>query len=178
MITHSPSGGPVTGNTRRGERRRHAQTCGCGQEDVHRAQFPGLEGRVRDVRAFVETSLLPRQDGHAPFDDDLVDTALLLVSELASNAVRHTRSGEPGGMLMVEVRRHAHEVTVEVCDQGPREGQPPSRPVVRSLSLETEYGRGMALVDALATHWDVRRHGPGLAVWFTLTASDASPRRA
>src|SRR5579862_5861841 len=56
--------------------------------------FPGQPPQVSQARSWV-ASLLP---GCAPLDD-----LLLFASELASNAITHTRSGRPGGRFTVEV---------------------------------------------------------------------------
>jgi two-component sensor histidine kinase len=73
-----------------------------------------------------------------PVADDLI----LIASELCTNAVLHTRSGLPGGMLTVraEVCPGAF-VLLEVEDQG--------GPWVEKESDE-EHGRGLAMVAALA----------------------------
>ncbi|MFG2797651.1 ATP-binding protein [Streptomyces pseudovenezuelae] len=91
---------------------------------------------------------------------DLVDTAELLVSELATNALLHsasrftlTLSAAPG-VLRCEVADSGH-LTPQVLDAG-----------------FAERGRGMFLVEALALRWgwhqDGTCEGSGKTVWFEL----------
>lgn len=132
--------------------------------------FPGLSEHVRRARRFV---------GDVLEDSPVADDAGLLTSELATNAVLHSRSGELGGTFNVTVELHEHSVRVEVTDQGPPTSSlstPP--PVVRGLRglpqrhpRSTPYednGRGLFIVETLATRWGTS-HAPGLhIVWFEL----------
>ena len=89
--------------------------------------------------------------------DELTDTAALLVSEVATNALVHG-SGD--------VRVVAHATTellrVEVQDDEPR------LPRQRSAKDLDEGGRGLALLDALATAWGTDGRSDGKTVWFEL----------
>lgn len=80
----------------------------------------------------------------------------MLVSELFTNAVRHTASKKVGCELwMIGVR-----LRVEVTDQGgARRPFPPHPSGV--LDMNGEYGRGLLLVGALAEEWGIRAEGPG-----------------
>ena len=71
--------------------------------------FAGDAGQVRAARRFLAGVL----DGYPAADD-----ALLCVSELATNAVLHSRSGRPGGCFTVRAARRAGSVRVEVTDEG------------------------------------------------------------
>ncbi|WP_210585560.1 ATP-binding protein [Streptomyces sp. GESEQ-35] len=88
--------------------------------------------------------------------DDVADTAELLVSELATNAVLHSES------RFTLTLTAAHGVLrCEVADAG--HGQP------RVLDAGTsESGRGMFLVDALALRWGCLDDRAGTTVWFEL----------
>jgi anti-sigma regulatory factor (Ser/Thr protein kinase) len=87
-----------------------------------------------------------------------METAQLLVSELATNALVH---GSGCAALAAELR--AQCLHVEVLDSGP---------TVDWVSLEVEasrsHGRGLAIVDALASSWGVEPRFVGKAVWFDL----------
>lgn len=89
------------------------------------------------------------------------DTAELLTSELATNAVRHG-CGRLGLRVLVRPGR----LRVELHDGGE------ALPVLRDERLpdeEAEGGRGLWLVDALATRWGTEaRAGGGKDVWFEL----------
>ncbi len=89
--------------------------------------------------------------------DDVVADARLLVSELASNVVRHGRRGR------VRVRAAVTDrggVRVEVANE--RGG---FLPRARSRTEEQVSGWGLEIVDRLATRWGVDRGTPTV-VWF------------
>lgn len=108
-----------------------------------RRSFPGLTRMAGEARGFTRWLL----GGHPRLDD-----ALVAVSELFANAARHTRSGLPGGLVVVEVRRCVQGVTVTVTDQGG-----PEEPVVRTFDESSgclrEGGRGLLTVAAYASRW-------------------------
>lgn len=70
--------------------------------------YPGTADQARLVRRFV---------GFLLDESPLVDDAVLAAAELAVNAIRHMRSGLPGGVFTVEVRRWSGDVAVAVTDQ-------------------------------------------------------------
>jgi anti-sigma regulatory factor (Ser/Thr protein kinase) len=85
------------------------------------------------------------------------DDALLLTSELVTNAVLHGRSG-----VEVRLSTTARRVRIEVADENSRRPQPvPEDP-------DALDGRGLALVDAVALRWGVEARPIGKAVWFEL----------
>lgn len=85
----------------------------------------------------------------------LVESAILLVDELVANAVLHARSP-----VEVRARLDAARLHVEVADGSP---QPPR------LREPDVGGRGLRIVDALASAWGVTpAEGDGKAVWFEL----------
>jgi DNA-binding NarL/FixJ family response regulator len=85
----------------------------------------------------------------------LVETIQLLVSELVTNVIVHT-SGAPDVRVGL-LRDHVH---VEVLDASPK----PAR--VGRPSATATSGRGLALVEALATAWGSVDIGRGKVVWF------------
>jgi anti-sigma regulatory factor (Ser/Thr protein kinase) len=89
-----------------------------------------------------------------------VDTAVLLVSELVTNSVRHAR-----GPCALQVS--FDDDTVEFCV----EDGDPTVPVARIAQGLDESGRGFLLVGALADRWGVRAMPDGKATWFTLSRS-------
>lgn len=84
--------------------------------------------------------------------------AVLLVSELVSNALRY--GAQP--MRMV-ARRSEHGVRVEVHDG--RGGEPPR---LRRVQPDSATGRGMMIVDALAARWGWSEFAGDKQVWFEL----------
>lgn len=95
--------------------------------------------------------------------------AVLCVSELASNAVQHTRSGQ-GGRFQVLIWRGRDSACVAVIDAGARQAPQPRVPGAAELA---ESGHGLRVVADLAAAWghqDLAAVGlPGRAVWFQLT---------
>jgi len=87
----------------------------------------------------------------------LIDEALLLVTELVTNAIVHA-----GTEIQLDVETDAHTLRVEVIDRTPGliSPQPPSE--------TREGGRGLLLLDALADEWGTRHFGWGKSVWFVL----------
>jgi serine/threonine-protein kinase RsbW len=76
----------------------------------------------------------------------------LVVTELVTNAIRHTRSGWPGGTVMVAVAGGWDGVTVHVHDLGAVGGQVPRPRSARGDGL-AESGRGLPIVAAVGQQW-------------------------
>lgn len=89
-----------------------------------------------------------------------------LVSELFTNAVRHTRSGLPGGKVAVTLHRLRGRVQVRVTDQGARGDG--GTPHVRERDLDREGGFGLRLVAMQADRWGTLSEGGRTTVWFEL----------
>lgn len=103
--------------------------------------FPGTAEQAAAARRFIAGLL----DG-SPFCDD----AVLILCELFTNAVLHTASGKPGGLVIVQVSRWRAGVRIAVTDQGSH-----SQPTISypgSHSGAGESGNGLFIADALATH--------------------------
>ncbi|CAN5216301.1 hypothetical protein BH24ACT1_BH24ACT1_11530 [soil metagenome] len=88
---------------------------------------------------------------------DVVDSAVLLVSELATNVTLHARTD-----LQVTLRFEDNTLWGEVKDWNSRLPQPCMTPDGATT------GRGLLLVDAVATRWGIERDDDGKAVWFSL----------
>ncbi|MFT9821180.1 ATP-binding protein [Lysinibacillus sp. NPDC056185] len=89
----------------------------------------------------------------------LADTALLVLSELLTNAGRHARVS-PGREIETRFVRLPAGVRIEVHDASP------VLPAERRPQADACDGRGLFLVNALADRWGYgERNGPGKAVW-------------
>lgn len=123
---------------------------------------PGKKLDVREVRARVRRTLADALGGRTDgFDLGDID---LMVCEIATNAVRHTASGETGGGIRVTVMASSTRLRVEVRD----DGGAAHAPGIPSRQFEwTESGRGLMVVEGLARDWGaaVDRDGGG-TVWF------------
>ena len=91
---------------------------------------------------------------------DLEETAVLLVSELVTNAVRHARGGDA---ITLELQASRTWLRIEVTDTDPRWPQP------RTPAGFDGSGFGFVLVGALAAKWGVRETAAGKAVWAELS---------
>jgi anti-sigma regulatory factor (Ser/Thr protein kinase) len=93
----------------------------------------------------------------------LLDVAALLTSELVTNVVHHV-----GAPMTLRVSRDVTTLRVEVDDRSP------ASPSVRHVRPQSEHGRGVFLVDALASDWGTERTAAGKTVWFELELEVAS----
>ncbi|MFI1092184.1 ATP-binding protein [Streptomyces sp. NPDC020917] len=99
-----------------------------------------------------------------PLPEDTLGDLELLSTELITNAVRHTDSS-----CAVAVRWTGVRVRVEVTDVSP------ARPRRRHSSPEAEGGRGLLLVESLASAWGSAPDPAGKVVWFELGPPDGTP---
>jgi anti-sigma regulatory factor (Ser/Thr protein kinase) len=118
-----------------------------------RRTFRGEQEQVASARAFVK-----RIVGRCPVLDEVV----LLTSELCTNTLLHTASGQ-GGSFEVTVHCAHDSVRVEVRDDGSK-----TVPAVRDLDEFSEDGRGLTLVDLIATRWGQSGDEFGRSVFFEL----------
>lgn len=156
----------------------HGRSSGCGRppgsliesafgavEMTWQRLFPGEAEQVPNARRFVRALLA---------DTAQATDAELIVSELAGNALRHTRSGGPGGHFLVELRR-GKRVRVAVYDAGG--GGVPRLPGPEPV-LFGEGGRGLFMVAAVAG--EVGCDGcpvTGHVVWACLPVDEPGPAR-
>ncbi|MGH3321646.1 MAG: ATP-binding protein [Streptosporangiaceae bacterium] len=136
-------------------------------ECVHMGTFPGTADQAAAARKLVASAVAPEHPCH----DDMV----LLTSELATNAIRHTGSGREAsdgeiGSFMVAVTHSDAWARVEVADAGSETVPFPQRPPV-----DATRGRGLLVVDALATRWGVTRDIAGTQVWFEVGDRNTRP---
>nr|WP_241852807.1 ATP-binding protein [Streptomyces sp. CB02056] len=156
---------------------------------------------------------LRRDLGDRQVPEPVIDDAVLILSELLSNACRYARplgplpalgrsaraevlgqvlvgvpSGanaaqgarepaegpaEPAGGVLVRWQMHADGVlTLEVTDGGAA-----TRPLPASPSLTSRGGRGLSIVDQLASDWGVRDAPGEVTVWAALPARARHARR-
>jgi anti-sigma regulatory factor (Ser/Thr protein kinase) len=112
--------------------------------------FPGEARSITDARRFARETL-------TELPGEARDAVELMVSELATNSVKHGKSD-----FTLTIRVTGSEVRVEVHDRGtgqPRLGSPaPADPT----------GRGLKIVDTLASSWGSELTGDGKSVWFEL----------
>ncbi|MER5197839.1 ATP-binding protein [Streptomyces sp. NPDC002755] len=108
---------------------------------------------------------------------EVVDDAQLCVSELVSNVITHVGPGTPATLAVSMSGVH---LRIEVHDPDAR-----ALPTLLDANTESESGRGMALVGAIADRWGVQLHADKKVTWCELvtglSAADSlcvSPRLA
>ncbi|MGO8959383.1 MAG: ATP-binding protein [Streptosporangiaceae bacterium] len=93
-----------------------------------------------------------------------IGDAVLVVSELLSNAIRHARP-LPGANVQVAWAVDHGAVEVAVSDGGA-----PTRPRQTQPTVSSLGGRGLDIVEYLARTWGIRSDDAGLTVWAILAA--------
>jgi anti-sigma regulatory factor (Ser/Thr protein kinase) len=121
--------------------------------------FPETKSSVPQARRFIADFLAAR----AP---DVAETATLLVSELATNALVHASSEFD---VTVVYPTRAGRVRIEVADRNR------SQPVPLEPPPTVPHGRGLFLVSTLADAWGVQEAGrrSGKTIWFELAPTPA-----
>lgn len=110
--------------------------------------------------------------------DPVIDDAVLILSELLSNAYRHGRPlprengaaggsgpGDGGGIRAAWRVDERGRLTVEVTDGGG-----PTRPIPATPSVTARGGRGLNIISALSQDWGVRDASGEVTVWAALSA--------
>lgn len=119
-----------------------------------RLRLPPELASVRAARRFVA-----ERCAAAGLSRQSRDDALLITSELVTNAVLHGRSE-----VCLEVDASTALLRVSVLDENSR------HPVAVVEDPDALDGRGLALVSALARRWGVEERPLGKAVWFEVAA--------
>ena len=119
--------------------------------DVWATRLPARLASVAVARHFADEA------GRAMGCNDGTEHVQLLVSELVSNVVRH--AGTP---VEVTLYRNDGRLRVEVHDDDPT---PPRIAASRPDAFDVG-GRGMFLVDALASAWGIEHQPNGKTIWF------------
>ncbi|MFF2204728.1 SpoIIE family protein phosphatase [Streptomyces sp. NPDC058145] len=112
---------------------------------------------VRHARRFTRRTL--RTWGVSP---DILDAALLVVSELVTNALVHT-----GGPVRLDLSLINHRLRLAVADTSPRSPVQPT-----SIGWEATGGRGILLVAAVSAAWGTVPVSGGKQVWADLVPQD------
>ncbi|MFF5176754.1 SpoIIE family protein phosphatase [Micromonospora sp. NPDC000316] len=143
----SAEAGPATAEARNGA--------------VRRVRLPADRRTPAAARAVVRSVLT---EAHL---DELANEALLLTTELTTNAVEHARTE-----LDIEVIADEVGLSVTVSDFAPGSGDDAltvgSRNDATEINEVSERGRGLLLVDHFASRWGTTYLPTGKGVWFRL----------
>ena len=113
--------------------------------------FPAIPQSVHAARRFAVGAL-------ADSPAAALEAVELMVSELATNCIRHERAS-----FHITILWTLGEIRIEVTDPGA------GTPTMRSPGPNEPSGRGLQIVDMLSKRWGVEPHTPsGKTVWFTL----------
>jgi anti-sigma regulatory factor (Ser/Thr protein kinase) len=119
--------------------------------------FPAIPQSVHAARRFATDTLSGRAVS-------TVEAVELMVSELATNCIRHERTS-----FHITILGSTQEIRVEVTDSGS------GTPTMRSPGPDEPSGRGLQIVDMLSDSWGVEpEHPSGKTVWFTMPAATAT----
>jgi PAS domain S-box-containing protein len=118
-------------------------------------RFPAVTSSVGQARRFLLAQLPGAADGEA-------DALVLMLSELATNAVQHAATEFE---VQVQVAPDRHHVRVDVTDGAT------GFPTPQEQVADAPHGRGLHIVRTLADTWgiEMRRDQPGKTVWFSLS---------
>jgi len=118
-----------------------------------------VSASVPRARRFVADCLsdLPRET---------IDVARLLVSEVVTNAVLHARTN-----LSLRLDRSDTTVSVHVEDENP------VLPVLRTHNADAGTGRGLWVLESMASRWGSHSVDGGKVVWFELSTGHSEPGR-
>ena len=134
------------------------------QNLVAAADFDPEPSAAAAARRFVRETLI---SSGLPVDDDAVSDAVLLTSELVTNAVVH--AGTP---VQLTCRLNGTNIEVSVMDRHPARVIPD--PPGATAVVDRPSGRGLLLPAALSASWGVTYAASAKAVWFRL-GPDAGP---
>ena len=113
--------------------------------------FPAIPQSVHAARRFATDAL-------SGLTAEALESTELMVSELATNCIRHERMS-----FYVTIVRSPREIRVEVTDSGS------GIPTMRSPGPNDPSGRGLQIVDMLSSDWGIEPEVPaGKTVWFSL----------
>lgn len=119
---------------------------------IWRMSFPGLHDQPARVRQELTGVLRAHPD---------LDEIILVASELSTNAVLHTRSGDQGGTFGVEVTAIGEEsLMVAVTDEGASTG-----PRLLAPGPTVTHYRGLQVVKGLSRGYGVDGDAEGRTVW-------------
>ena len=127
----------------------HLRGSGPPDERVVERTLPVTPGAARLARATAQVACRAWSISSAG------EVAVLAVSELVGNAVRHGG----GGHLTLRLSMTPRRLRLEVFDSG--EGTP----AVRKPPPDAEGGRGLWIISELSTRWGVEPAPPGKCIW-------------
>lgn len=138
---------------------------------TRRLELPLEPAAVHVARAHAQATL-----SEWAIEPGVIEDALLIVSELATNAVRHSQPPESGGQFVLTLIHLPETLQIYLADDDPRP------PVMQHPAENATGGRGLLLVSELSAMWGCRLplpgQGSGKAVVAELRLVESSPGEA
>jgi anti-sigma regulatory factor (Ser/Thr protein kinase) len=147
------------------------------QEQAHHGVIDAMSKRRNALRVLGqrEFSGIPQSAGvarrwvvdllSAHVLSEVLEMVELLVGEVVANAVVHSDSRKPGGLVTVWVGLDTDLIHIEVID----DGSATSVPTMRLADDDSLNGRGLGWVDLLASAWGIDQDDEaGGVLWFQL----------
>ena len=122
---------------------------------LEQIQLPPEPEAVREAR-----EIAARLCAATALPPAVCETAILLTSEIVTNAVVHARTPAQVTILAAPIM-----IRVEVVDADP------DLPAIKPPSAQRLNGRGLHLVEACASRWGVEQRADGKVVWFEIEAA-------
>lgn len=124
------------------------------------APLPVISRRFRDELGSVRQARQFASEFSASLNSHQASVLVLLVSELATNCIKHSYGG-----FEVTIDVDDRIARVEVKDNGP------GQPEIRKPNIDDLSGRGLLVVQALSDDWGVvpDETGNGKTVWFLMS---------
>jgi anti-sigma regulatory factor (Ser/Thr protein kinase) len=149
------------------------EAVGSRRRGVHAGQLTKSDAKGRPIQSIALQPTAHSSRSAREFAARLIgdhgarfgETVALLVSELVSNAVEHGGPHGPDATIGLVVDERSGGVRVEVTDSGG------GQPVIADGAIDRPSGRGLLLVEALASRWGCDREAVGKTVWFELSTS-------
>jgi two-component sensor histidine kinase len=118
---------------------------------------PIEETRTEEAKRYFVPAVKSAREARAailalPLDEDRKERAVLVVSELAGNAILHA-----GGVLWLRISHDDRRTRVEVADA--------SHVLPGPVDAGAMSGRGLQLIDAFAKSWGAQQRSWGKVVW-------------
>jgi anti-sigma regulatory factor (Ser/Thr protein kinase) len=147
-----------------------APDCGVGMAELGNVPGCGARGPIRQLKLAARPATVPQARSIlrqllCEWDlEQLSDTAMLLMSELVTNAVKASVDGVRRRRLrrnniMASIRLNDSGLVLEVWDANP------APPVMREVDLTSEGGRGLLMIECLGDKWGHHPADGGKVVW-------------
>ncbi|MFF8958830.1 ATP-binding protein [Streptomyces sp. NPDC014894] len=129
------------------------------QTPTHTVEFAQRFPATRKCAQMARLLAVHAMDGWGiPVGTDSSDAAAQIVAELAANAVTHAKL--PGREFELRLALTPDTLRIEVSD-----ARAERAPIPREATPDAESGRGLFLIEALASSWGTKDRAVGKTVW-------------